>query len=669
MPICLLTLALVGVQVPFHLEDLDLSEMNQGYGTPAKNRTVDGNPLRLGAATFERGIGTHAESTWSLRLDGKAVRFSSIVGVDAEAPQGTVRFLVQANGKTVADSGVMTAKDAPKTLSVPLAGVKSLRLVVEDGGDGINYDHADWAEPTVFIEQGGKPPVPLVIPTEPPMKIASHRRPQTEIHGPRIIGATPGHDVIFKVPATGKGKLTYRAEGLPSGLSMDSRGVISGRIKEAGTTPVKIIVSGPGGTDRRTLTFVAGKDKLALTPPMGWNSWNVWAGNIDADKVRAAADSFVSTGLADYGYSYINIDDCWEAGRDANGRILTNAKFPDMRALSDYVHNQGLKIGIYSSPGPLTCAGFTGSYQHEKLDAEQYADWGIDYLKYDWCSYGSIAKDGGLYELQKPYLMMRDALKSVDRDIIYSLCQYGMGDVHQWGKKVGGQLWRTTGDITDTWNSMSSIGFSHSTRSLFAGPGGWNDPDMLVVGSVGWGNPHPTKLKPNEQITHITLWAMLAAPLIIGCDMTKLDDFTKDLLMNHEVIEIDQDPLGKAATQVRKDGDKEVWARRLSDGGIAVALFNRGTERGKVSASRRDIGVFDSGERIVRDAWLRRQVGGLGATISATVPAHGAKLFTIWPKPAARPSAGQNDAAKMGGVWKSLRPGITRPPVPRSKHV
>lgn len=172
MPICLLTLALVGVQVPFHLEDLDLSEMNQGYGTPAKNRTVDGNPLRLGAATFERGIGTHAESTWSLRLDGKAVRFSSLVGVDAEAPQGTVRFLIQADGKTVADSGVMTAKDAPKTLSVPLAGVKSLRLVVEDGGDGINYDHADWAEPTVFIEQGGKPPVPLVIPTEPPMKIA-----------------------------------------------------------------------------------------------------------------------------------------------------------------------------------------------------------------------------------------------------------------------------------------------------------------------------------------------------------------------------------------------------------------------------------------------------------------------------------------------------------------
>jgi alpha-galactosidase len=363
------------------------------------------------------------------------------------------------------------------------------------------------------------------------MAIAHHQSDRTEIHGPRIVGGSPNKPFLYKIPATGFGKLGYSVANLPQGLGVDERGVISGKTT-AGTYDLVVRVKGGKGTDQRGLRLVIGENKLALTPPMGWNSWNVWANVVDADKIRAAADAFIKTGLADYGYRFVNIDDCWEKDRNAAGEIQTNERFPDMESLSAYVHGKGLNIGIYSSPGLTTCGGFVASYGHELQDAQTYAKWGIDYLEYDWCSYGEKSKGDTLYELQKPYLVMFDALKRQNRDIVYSLCQYGMGDVYKWGKQVGGNLWRTTGDITDTWQSMSSIGFSHSERAVGASPGGWNDPDMLVVGSVGWGNPHPSKLTPNEQITHISLWALLAAPLIIGCDLTKIDSFTQDLLMN-----------------------------------------------------------------------------------------------------------------------------------------
>ncbi len=243
--------------------------------------------------------------------------------------------------------------------------------------------------------------------------------------------------------------------------------------------------------------------------------------------------SFVNEGLRDHGWTYINIDDGWnmhkdaEPKRDSLGRILPNEKFPDMKALGDAIHSLGLKMGIYSSPGPYTCGQYTGSYQFEQKDAHSYASWGVDYLKYDWCSYDQIARDTSLAERQKPYLVMKEALNQVNRDIVYSLCQYGMSKVWRWGAEVGGNLWRTTGDITDTWESLKEIGFSQIENQPFAGPGHWNDPDMLVVGWVGWGpNLHPTKLTPDEQYTHISLWCLLSAPLLLGCDLQQLDPFT-----------------------------------------------------------------------------------------------------------------------------------------------
>jgi alpha-galactosidase len=461
----------------------------------------------------------------------------------------------------------------------------------------------------------------------PMTRIASGVSPKPSINGPRVVGTTPGRPFVFLVPTTGEGPLKFTAKNLPAGLALDENtGIISGSLKAAGTTEVSISVKGSKGSATRALTIVGGEHKLALTPPMGWNSWNVWGTAVDAEKIRSAADWLVKSGLAAHGYRYINIDDAWEAGRDANGEIQTSEKFGDMKALADYVHGKGLLLGIYSSPGPKTCGGYEGSFGHELQDAKTYARWGIDYLKYDWCSYRGDTRS--LVELQKPYRLMRESLDAVDRDIVLSLCQYGMGNVSAWGGEVGGNLWRTTGDIVDRWSSVAKIGFRQNGLEKYAAPGQWNDPDMLVVGKVGWGpRLHDTNLGSSEQITHITLWSMLAAPLLIGCDLTALDPFTIDLLTNDEVLDVDQDALGKAAWRCAREGMTEVWARPLADGTIAVALFNRGGVATTVTAKWDDLGI--KGAQPVRDSWQRKDMPEAKDSVSAVVPRHGAVLYRV----------------------------------------
>ena len=380
----------------------------------------------------------------------------------------------------------------------------------------------------------------------------------------------------------------------------------------------------------RNLTIVGGTHKLALTPPMGWNSWNVWAEHVDADKVKISADAMVKSGLAAHGFQYINIDDCWESPtRDADGNIQTNEKFPDMKALTDYIHAKGLRCGIYSSPGPKTCGGYEASWMHEQQDADSYAKWGFDYLKYDWCSYGNIAPNPDLDALKKPYIVMSSALDHTTRDILFSLCQYGMGDVWKWGGEapVNGNCYRTTGDITDNWGSLHGIYTSQDGHEKFAGPGHWNDPDMLIVGRVGWGNPHPSRLTPNEQIVHISMWCLLSSPLLIGCDMGKLDPFTVAILSNDEALDINQDPLGKPAGRVKKDGEAETWARPLADGTMAVGLVNGESEPKTMTLSWADLGL--KGSKPVRDLWLHKNVGNSADKYSVEVPAHGAVLLKI----------------------------------------
>jgi len=616
------------------VDEMDLSQVEQGWGNAHARKSVGDHPITIAGKVYEHGVGTHAESFININLKGAATRFTAMVGVDDEANnKGSVAFVVMGDDKQLVRTPVIRRGDAAQQISVDVTGVKKLVLRVTDGRNGNDNDHADWADAALTMAPGATvTPETIIIPIAPARYNAQVISPKPAIHGARIIGATPGHDFLFLIPATGKGKLTYSAKNLPAGLKLNTQtGVISGKLQSAGTTKAMLMVRNSLGSAQRELTIVGGEHKLALTPPMGWNSWNVWAGEVNQDRVKAAADEMMSTGLASHGYLYVNIDDTWEgAERDAQGNIQTNKKFPDMPALSNYIHNKGLRFGIYSSPGPKTCAGFLASYQHEDQDAATYASWGVDYLKYDWCSYSEIAKnDRSLEAYMKPYQVMSTSLAKVDRDIVYSLCQYGMGDVWKWGNDptVMGNCWRTTGDINDNWRSVRSILESQPGHEMYAGPGHWNDPDMLMVGVVGFGNTHPTRLRPNEQLLHISMWCMLSSPLLIGCDMTKLDKFTYELLSNDELIDINQDPLGKPAARIVKDGEKEVWARQLFDGSHAASLVNLDDAPQMITVKWRDLGLAST--QSVRDLWLHKNLGAVKGEYTVEVPAHGCVVLKL----------------------------------------
>lgn len=357
---------------------------------------------------------------------------------------------------------------------------------------------------------------------------------------------------------------------------------------------------------------------LARTPPMGWNSWNHFHGSIDDKTVREIADAMATNGMKGAGYVYVNIDDTWQAGRDGQGNIQSNSKFPDMKALADYVHSKGLKIGIYSSPGTKTCAGFEGSYGHESQDARTWAAWGIDYLKYDWCSAGKIYQDS---DMQAVYQKMGEALRAAGRPLVFSLCQYGRDGVWEWAPAVGGNSWRTTGDISDNWRSMNRILFLQDGLEKWARPGHWNDPDMLEVGNGG--------MTDVEYRTHMTLWCILAAPLLAGNDLRNASQATLDILENPEVIAVNQDSLGRQGHRVSFDTNLAVWAKPLGDGSQAVALFNGGEKAATVAVKWADLGL--KGSLQVRDLWARSDKGRMADGFSSDVPSHGVALIKVKP--------------------------------------
>jgi len=330
--------------------------------------------------------------------------------------------------------------------------------------------------------------------------------------------------------------------------------------------------------------------------------------------------------MRDAGYIYVNIDDTWQGERDASGVIHANNKFPDMKALSDYVHSKGLKLGIYSSPGPKTCAGYAGSYQHEEQDAKTYAEWGVDFLKYDLCSFGEILKKEAGNDREKSFSMqkaayekMHKALLATGRPIVYSLCQYGWNNVWEWGTEVGGNLWRTTGDISDHYGRMEQIGFEQAGLSKFAGAGHWNDPDMLEVGNGGMTN--------DEYRQHMTLWVILAAPLLAGNDLSRMTPETLALLTNKDVVAVDQDKLGKQGDRVLAEGPSEIWAKPLSGGSKAVALFNRAETATPITLKLSDVGFGANAN--LRDLWTGKDVTATKGSYTVLVPKHGAVLLKV----------------------------------------
>ena len=653
------------------LDDLNLAAATQGWGDPQKNQSVGSHPLTIGGKAFARGFGTHAESILHVHLGGDAQKFTASVGVDDEVngnSASSVEFFVIGDGQTLWHSGVMRAGSAVTNCEVDLSGVKELLLKVGDAGDGTDWDHADWADAKFetttaksFSVVGEAVPAPVAPYILTPAAPATPR-----INGASVFGVRPGSPFLFTIPATGDRPMAFAVDKLPRGLKLDAHtGRITGTLKSKGEFIITLHVKNSLGTAAKQFRIVCG-DRIALTPPMGWNSWNCFAGEVSQERVKSAADALIKSGLINHGWTYINVDDYWQNNhdskdptlqgpfRDAQGNIVPNSRFPDMKGLADYIHNLGLKAGLYSSPGPWTCGNCTGSFDRERQDAAKYAQWGFDYLKYDWCSYTptmeaqrgistnyplaaaswSGSNPSSHAELIKPYAIMHEALAAQPRDIVYSLCQYGMGDVWGWGDQVGGNCWRTTGDITDTWKSMSGIGFKQDKAAPFAKPGNWNDPDMLIVGQLGWGNLHPTRLTVDEQYTHISLWCLLSAPLLIGCDMTKFDDFTLSLLDNDEVLALDQDALGKEATCVLTDGDLKVYAKELADGSRALGFFNLGTV--SLDLKFKPLAQFGfTGTQHVRDLWRQQDLPDVDAatgTLPLTIPAHGVLLYKLTAK-------------------------------------
>ncbi len=370
----------------------------------------------------------------------------------------------------------------------------------------------------------------------------------------------------------------------------------------------------------------ADAQKVALTPPMGWNSWNFFNGRVTDKDIRDTADLLASTGMRDAGYEYVNIDDTWEGERDAQGRIQSNSKFPDMKALSEYVHSKGLKLGIYSSPGPTTCANYAGSLGHEEQDAQTYADWGIDYLKYDLCSYGKVmhqqAPDDPAAQaklMREAYEKMHQALLKTGRPIVFSFCQYGFNEVWQWGPSVGANLWRTTGDIQANFDRISLIGRAQAGLSRYAAPGHWNDPDMLEVGNG--------KLTHNQNALHMSLWAILAAPLIAGNNLRQMTPDTLGILTNKEVIAIDQDALGRQGDRVYAEGPIEIWTKPLTGGRKAVGIFNFGETASEVSLHLKALGL--KGTMTAHDVWASKDLGKVSDGWKTTVPDRAVVLLVL----------------------------------------
>jgi alpha-galactosidase len=370
---------------------------------------------------------------------------------------------------------------------------------------------------------------------------------------------------------------------------------------------------------------------LALTPPMGWNSWNKFACNVSEDMIRSMADAMVKSGMKDAGYRYVNIDDCWQVSRDANGNIVADPqRFPHgMKAVGDYIHSLGLKFGVYSDAGSKTCAGRPGGLGHEYQDALQYASWGVDYLKYDWCN--TTTQDA-----KASYANMRAALDASGRAIVLSICEWGTAKPWLWGKEVGGNLWRTTGDISDVWagqnkwpdgsccsNGMLAIVDQQVGLQSYAGPGHWNDPDMLEVGNGG--------MSDTEYRAHFSLWAILAAPLIAGNDLRDMRPEIHDILTNKEVIAVDQDALGREGERVSKNGDAEVWAKQLADGSRAAILLNRGSKEAQIAANWQDLGYPSHVTASVRDLWQHKDLGKFTEKFSAPVASHAVVMVTVRP--------------------------------------
>ncbi|MDR2472410.1 MAG: NPCBM/NEW2 domain-containing protein [Tannerella sp.] len=635
--------------IEVELSSLDMEAFYSGAIKAGANLNIDGKPLSIAGTVYDKGVGTRAGGEVHIRLDGRKGRFTALAGVDDNARKGSgVIFYVFTNRGVAFSSDVIKYGDAPKPVDIDLKGVTDMYLVIAASAETtINYKgaYADWVNakfevqtPPIAVKD--KPEAPYIL-TPPPAAVP-------RINGAKITGASAGKPFLFTIAATGERPMKFTAENLPEGLSLHAEtGVITGVCNHQKAYRVPIAASNGAGTCRDTLEIVIGGG-LAPTPHMGWNSWYIYQLGITQDIMERSAKALYDHGLVNFGYAYVNIDDGWEIKRNSDdpviggplrhpdGTIRTNLNFPDMKKMTDYIHSLGLKAGLYSSPGPFTCGRYAGSFEHEEQDVKTFAQWGFDFLKYDWCTYQNRreAIDGPLDDLKKPYLLISKFLSEASRDIVLNMCQYGMGDVWKWGKDVGGHSWRTAGDLGHNTQELSTamfnVGFFQEQIREYSGPNGWNDPDYLLFGNIwDWKNSKvvPSPFSPSEHYSCMTLWCMMAAPLIFSGEIIALDDFTKNVLCNAEVIDVNQDKLGKPGYSIYKRDFIEIWKKDLSDGNTAIAVFNRRPLSAKVKVDWKELGY--EGKYMLRDLWRQKDLGTTSKVGSFDIPSHGCIMLKI----------------------------------------
>ncbi|MEI6139468.1 MAG: NPCBM/NEW2 domain-containing protein [Mariniphaga sp.] len=641
------------------LDDLKIKTFSEGIPSVSAKKNQAGDSIFIAGKYFERGIGVQSVSVLSFLLNGKAEQFSAMVGADDKGnTKMKVQFYVLGDQKILFESGNMKVGDAPKIVTVNLSGIQRMGLLVtvslEDEGYGKTY--SNWADAKIVMQEGN---TPLNIPNNDEKYILTPPPPKTpKINSAKIVGATPGKPFLYSIAVTGERPISFSAKNLPNGLSLDEKtGIISGKVTKRGSYSPTLLAKNALGEDSKQLKIVIG-DTIALTPPIGWNGWNSWARNIDGEKVIASANAMVKMGLSNHGWNYINIDDAWQGQRGGKfNAIQPNEKFPKFKEMIDEIHSKGLKLGVYSTPWISSYAGYAGAssdfekgeypdsvknnkrayrrigkYRFEMEDARQMAEWGVDYLKYDWRIETNSA------------MRMSEVLKKSGRDILFSISNSApFANARDWMKLAN--TWRTGPDIRDSWLSLFTSAFTIDKWAPFGGPGHWNDPDMLILGNVTTGTDlHPTRLTPDEQYSHVSLFSLLAAPLLIGCPVEQLDAFTLNLLTNDEVIEINQDPLGKPARLVSDENGVQIWLRPLEDGSFAVGLFYT-DDYGKTPQSyfrweNEPVKLYIFGfEKVglkgswkIRDVWRQKDLGEFDKTFGSEIPHHGVKMLRMVPK-------------------------------------
>ena len=632
------------------LEDLDVYSFREArFVRPRAKKSARETPLKVGGLVYENGVGLKAEEEpiWGEFFpNGKAKRIEVLFGLDAQAGTSSKAVLnVYGDERILATSGVVSYGEPAKELKVDLAGVKVVKLEVTDGGVNTGSTFVDLCEAKFVMEDGA---TPLDDPSclSPQLGILTPKQDGTpRINGPALYGVRPGKVLLYRVPVSGDKPLEVTVEGMPEGTYFDpSTSMMRGTTpSRKGEFPLVIKAKNAKGTAVRDFKLVVG-DKIGLTPPMGWNSWNCFAPSVSDERVRAQAEAMFRLGLVEHGWQYLVIDDYWERNaekgkmpgnehlsgptRDADGNIQLNSRFPDMKALADHIHSLGLKIGIYSSPGPTTCGGCEGSWMHEWQDAKQYADWGFDYLKHDWCSCSTVKFGDERMFRMLPLLMMGKALKEQNRDIYYSL-SIGSLDIPGYGEQVYANSWRITSDVFNSWLHIRRSMAAERHCWFYTHPGAWCDPDMLVLQTQGPKRGH--RLTPNEQYTHISMWCLFAAPMMIGNNITRMNELTLSLLTNDEVLDVDQDALGLCASCVQKPngGLDEIWAKPMSDGSIAAGILNMSYEPRKVKMCFKKLGM--RGKWRVRDLWRQRDEGVFENCYETEVLGHATQLVRIWP--------------------------------------